>query len=65
MTLEKHLFMSLLLFELPKLNREQLSCCELRLDALENWLKERPLVPSETSCQQLTQMLEEFNQLKF
>lgn len=57
--------MSLLLFDLPELNHNQLSCCEVRLDALENWLKQLPLTHSKASCQQLTQFLEEFNQLNF
>ena len=57
--------MSLLLFNLPELNRDQLSSCELRLDAVENWLKNLPLAHPEASCQQLTQFLEEFNQLNF
>jgi len=57
--------MSLLLFNLPELNRNQLSSCELRLDSLENWLQTLPLANPKASCQQLTQFLEEFNQLNF
>jgi len=57
--------MSLLLFNLPAINRDQLSCCELRMEALENWLNSLPLTQPETSGQQLTWFLEEFNQLNF
>lgn len=57
--------MSLLLFDLPELSRSQLTHCELRLDALDNWLKQLPLAHPEASCLQLQQLLEEFNQLKF
>ena len=57
--------MSLILFELPELNRDQLDVCSLRLDALEAWLDELPLAHPEKSHQQLNQLLEEFNQLKF
>ena len=57
--------MSLLLFDLPELNRDQLDSCELKLDALENWLKELPLAHLSVSGQKLSDFLDEFNQLKF
>lgn len=57
--------MSLLLFDLPELNRDQLDNCELRLDALENWLKELPFAHPGISSQKLSLFLDEFNQLKF
>ncbi|GLR63407.1 hypothetical protein [Marinospirillum insulare] len=57
--------MSLLLFDLAEVNRDQLTSCELKLAALESWLKNLPLAHPEGSCQALSQFLEEFNQLKF
>lgn len=57
--------MSLLPFDLPELNREQLQSCELRLDALENWLKELPLAHPGASSHRLNLLLTEFNQLNF
>lgn len=57
--------MSLLLFDLPELNRDQLQSCELRLNALENWFNELPLAHPEVSGQRLNLLLGEFNQLKF
>ncbi len=56
--------MSLLLFDFPELNREQLNCCMLKLDALEDWLSELPLSHPSICSQKLNDLLNEFNQLK-
>ena len=56
--------MSLLLFDLPELNRDQLNGCTLKLDALENWLHALPLSHPSICSQKLNELLSEFNQLK-
>lgn len=56
--------MSLLLFDLPELNRDQLNGCTLKLDALENWLHALPLSHPSICSQKLNDLLSEFNQLK-
>lgn len=57
--------MSLLLFNLPEFNRDQLTSCELKLDALESWLSKLPPAHPKVSYQQLNSFLTEFNQLNF
>ncbi len=56
--------MSLLPLDFPELNRDQLSCCELREDALENWLQTLPLAHPLASQALLLELVSELNQLK-
>ncbi|WP_114418167.1 hypothetical protein [Marinospirillum perlucidum] len=56
--------MSLLPLDFPELSRDQLSCCELRLEALKTWLDQLPLAHPQASYQSLSTFLDEFNRLK-
>lgn len=56
--------MSLLDLHCPALDRDQLSRCETRLDALEHWLQQQASLPLQEQAQQQGQMLHEINRLR-
>ncbi|SFX21097.1 hypothetical protein [Marinospirillum alkaliphilum] len=48
----------------PELTRDQLNCCETRLEAVEQWLQHLPLAHPPASAEKLNTLLQEFNQLR-
>lgn len=57
--------MSLLPLDFPELCRDQLDSCATRKDALEAWLQQLPLAHPLACQDKLSQLLSEFNQLRF
>lgn len=56
--------MSLLALDCPALDRDQLSGCETRLDALENWLLQQITAPLQEQAPAQDRMIHEINRLR-